>query len=179
MGVAGGEKAIWHREAGILLDSEAQFLHCLIEAPHEKMPRAYDEQRRVADSDSRTESESRFSNRNIRLACPTSEDAAKVPAAREIRIERQCAVNQRYHGVDVLSESGQRDSGIRKDARIVTSHCQGSPREIGALQSVRRRIFAHAVIQQSLTADRGPGECRPIMRIVRNRLLHKAKRLGD
>src|SRR6516165_10507399 len=73
MGVAGSEKAIWHREAGILLDSKAQFLHCLIEAPHEKMPGAYDKQRRVADSDSRTETESCFSmlNRNIGLACPT------------------------------------------------------------------------------------------------------------
>ena len=90
MGVAGSEKAIWHREAGILLDSKTQFLHCLIEAPHEKMPGAYDKQRRVADSDSRTESKSRFSmlNRNIGLACPTSEDAAEVPAAGEIRIER-------------------------------------------------------------------------------------------
>jgi hypothetical protein len=89
MGVAGSEKAIWHREAGILLDSEAEFLHCLIEAPHEKMPGAYDKQRRVGDPASRTETESRFSmfNRNIGLACPTSEDATEVPAAREIRIE--------------------------------------------------------------------------------------------
>jgi len=40
MGIAGGEKAIRHRVARILLDREEQFLHGLIEAPRREMRRA-------------------------------------------------------------------------------------------------------------------------------------------
>ena len=68
-----------------------------------------------------------------------------MPAAREVRVERQGAIDQRHHGADVLAEIGQREGGIRQDARIVAGHFQGSPCEIGALQTVRLRIFAPTV----------------------------------
>ena len=45
------------------------------------------------------------------------------------------------HGADVLAEIGQREGGIRQDARVVAGHFQGSPGEIGALPTVRLRIF--------------------------------------
>ena len=102
-----------------------------------------------------------------------------MPAAREVRVERQGTVDQRHHGADVLAEIGQREGGIRQDARVVAGHFQGSPGEIDALQTVRLRIFAPTVKKQPKTADRGPGECGPVTRIARDRLLHKTERLRD
>ena len=61
----------------------------------------------------------------IGLAGPQPEDAADVPAAREARVERQRAVDQRHHGADVLAEIGQREGGIRQDARVVAGHLAG------------------------------------------------------
>ena len=68
--------------------------------------------------------------------------------------------------------------GIREDARVVAGHFQGPPGEIDALPTVRLRIFAPAVKKQPIAADRRPGECRPVMRIARDRLLHQTQRLG-
>ena len=50
-----------------------------------------------------------------------------MPAAREVRVERQRAIDQRHHGADVLAEIGQREGGIRQDARVVAGHFQGPP----------------------------------------------------
>ena len=117
-------------------------------------------------------------DRDIWLARPQPEDAADVPAARVVRVEREGTINQRHHRADVLAKIGQRFGGIRQDPRIVAGHFQGSPREIGALQTIRLPIFAPTVKKQPKTAERGPGECRPVMRIARDRLLHKTERLG-
>ena len=110
-------------------------------------------------------------DRDVVLARPESEDAADVPSARETRVERQCAIDQRHHRADILTEIGQRQGGIRQDARVVAGHFQGSPGEIGALQAVSRRIFAPIVKKQPITAERGPGEGGPVTRIARDRLL--------
>lgn len=61
------------------------------------------------------------------------EDAADVPAAGEIRVERQGAVDQRHHRTDILAKIGQRLDGIHQNARVVAGHFEGSPREIDAL----------------------------------------------
>ena len=58
-------------------------------------------------------------------------------------------------------------------ARVVAGYLKGSPGEIGVLQAVRSRIFAPIVKKQPKTADRGPGERRPVTRIARDCLLHK------
>ena len=47
MGIAGGEKAIRHRVARILLDRKKQFRHGLVEAPSREMRRPYDNERRA------------------------------------------------------------------------------------------------------------------------------------
>src|SRR5215469_5045621 len=117
-------------------------------------------------------------DRDAGLAGPNPEDTADVPATREIRVERQGTIDQRYHRADVLAEIGQCEGGIRQRARVVAGHFQGSPREIAALQTVRLPIFAATVNKQSKTAESGPGECRPVMWIARDRLLHKTERLG-
>jgi hypothetical protein len=62
-----------------------------------------------------------------------SEDAADVPAASVVWVERQRTINQRHHGADVLAEIRQHDGGIHQDAGILAGHFQGSPGEIGAL----------------------------------------------
>src|SRR5262249_48296309 len=113
MGVAGGEKAIRLRKARILLRSEAQFRNSLVETPPEEMRRADDEERR-ADPSMRAETEGGFRtlNRKVGLARPKPKDAADVPAAREIRVERQCTVHERDHRVDILAESGESDGRI-------------------------------------------------------------------
>src|SRR5208282_3177714 len=87
MGVAGGERAIRAREAGILLDREEQLRHRLIEAPAEEMGVAYLQERR-ADPGARTEAQRGLDmlDRDVGLACPIPEGAADVPAAREARV---------------------------------------------------------------------------------------------
>ena len=111
-------------------------------------------------------------DRDVELARKQSEGAADVPAARETRVECQGTINQRHHGADVLAEIGQHSSGVHQDARVVAGHFQGSPRESGALQTVRLPIFAPTVEKQSMTVVRGPGECGPKTRIARDRQLH-------
>jgi len=178
MGVAGGKAAIRQREACILLDREEQLRHGLTEAPAGEMRGAYYKERR-ADADAGTEAQRGFGmlDRDAGLARPQPQCAADKPAAREIRVECQRTIGQRHHGADVLAEIGQRLGGVREGARVVASHFQGSPREIGALQSVRPPVFAPVVNKQPITAIRCPGECGPVMRIALDRLLHKTERL--
>src|SRR5215469_6023641 len=157
MSVAGGEKATRLRKARILLRREAQFPNSLVETPPEEMRRA-DHQERRADPGPRAEAEGGFRtlNRQIGLARPKPEDAADVPAAREIRIERQGTIHERDHRVDVFAEPGESNGGIRQDNRVVTGHLEGSPCEIGTLPTERRRILASIVVYQPLAAGRGP-----------------------
>src|SRR5215470_14134504 len=112
-------------------------------------------------------------DRNVGLARLHSEDAADVPGARKIRVEREGAVDQCHHGADVLTKIGQRLGSIRQDARVVTRHFEGSPGEINALQTVRLRIAAATVKKEPKTAIRGPGERGPVTRVASNRLFQK------
>src|SRR6516225_7078735 len=128
MGIAGGEIAIRVRVARILLDRQEKFRHRLIKAPSEEMCGAYYHER-SANTGAWAETQSGFDmlDRDVRLARPKPYIAADEPAAGEIRIERQCAVDQRHHGADVLAEIGQRDGGIRQGDRVVAGHLQVSP----------------------------------------------------
>ena len=146
----------------IILDREEQLRHGLTEAPAGEMRGAYYKERR-ADADARTEAQRGFGmlDRDVGLARPQPECAADKPAAREIRVECQRTIDQRHHGADVLAEIGQRLGGVREDAWVVASPLQGSPCEIGALQSVPLPVFAPVVDEQPITAIRCPGECGP------------------
>lgn len=76
-------------EAWRLLGREVEFRHHLIEASHEKMGGTYDKHRRDDPGAwAKPERGFRMRNRNFRLARATPENAADVPAAREVRIER-------------------------------------------------------------------------------------------
>src|SRR5215471_10798250 len=107
---------------------------------------------------------------DIGLAGPKPHDAAVEPAAREARIEQQRSVDQRYHGTDILTESGERDRGSRQDSGIVASHFERSPSELRALPTIRLPIFAAIVIQQPATAECREGERLPVARIALDRL---------
>src|SRR5215469_730152 len=123
------------------------------------MRAAYYSERR-ADAGAGTEAQRGFDmlDRNVGLTRPIPECATEIPAARVVRVERQGAVDQRYHGTDILAEIGQRVGGIRPDAWIVAGHHQGSPSEIYALQTICLRVFAPIVNKQPKTALRSPSE---------------------
>src|SRR5439155_25120224 len=103
---------------------------------------------------------------------------ADVPAARETRIKRQRPIDQRHHRADVLAEIGQRESGIRKDRRIVAGHLQGPSCEIDALPAVRVRISVLA-IRNEQTTEPGPAESGPVTRIALDCLLRETKSLTE
>src|SRR5262249_54236156 len=116
-------------------------------------------------------------DREIGLAGPHPENAAAKPAAREARIERQCTVYQRDHGVDILAESRLHLCGIGKGPWVVLRDLQRLPRKVDGLAAASLRCFSPTVIYQPHLADRRPGERRPVMLIDRDRLLEQAKRL--
>jgi hypothetical protein len=74
------------------------------------------------------------------VAGPQPEDAINTPAVGEAWVERNGTIDQRHHRVDVFAKVSQWQGGIHRDARIVTGHFQGSPSEIDALPTIRRRI---------------------------------------
>src|SRR5262249_10415031 len=142
MRIAGGEVAIRQRGAWIILNREKKFRRCGRKAPAEEMGGAYKQERR-ADAGARAEAQRGFEMLNCKVALTRQnpEIAADVPAAREARIEHQSTLDQRDHCADVLAEPSQCEGGIHQDARVVAGHLQGSPCEIGALPTVRRRVF--------------------------------------
>ena len=85
MGVASGEKTIRLWEAWILLDREEQIRHRLFEASAEETRFAHLKDR-VGDADARTEAQRSLEmlDRDIGLACPISECAAKGPTHERI-----------------------------------------------------------------------------------------------
>src|SRR5205814_1823796 len=133
--------------ARVLLDREDQLWYGGLETPADKMRRA-DNVGRERGPSTRAETQRGFDVLDCRfgLARQQTEKAFDEPAARVVRVECQCAVNQRHHGADVLAERGQRIGGICQDPWVVAGLLQGSPGEIGALQTVRRRIFAPTVL---------------------------------
>jgi hypothetical protein len=115
-----------------------------------------------------------------RLARPVPEEAAEKPAAREVWVERHCN--------DRLTPSSRRClRRNRPSAKAAFARTPGSSPatsiarrcEISVLQTVRVRIFAPAVNKQSMTAERGPGECRLVTQIACGRLFKQRKRVGD
>src|SRR5208283_6213430 len=180
MGVAGGENAIWVRKARIILDGEKEFRHCLIEAPAEEMCLAYYSERR-ADAGARAEAQRGLEmfDRDVGLARPLPESAADQPAARVVRVEGESTVDQCHHGADVLAEIAKCEGGIRQNARIIAGHFEGSSCEVDALPTIYLPVFTPIVLKQPKAAECTPGECGPVTRIARDRLLQKTKRLGD
>src|SRR5882757_1049132 len=112
-------------------------------------------------------------NRNIGLARPPPEDSADVPAAREIRVERQGTVDQRNHRADVLAEIGQRLGSIDEDAGIVARRLQAPPCKINRLSTIRLRIFAPTLKINPKTAGCGQSERGSVTRIARDRSLQQ------
>ena len=139
---------------------------------------AYYSERR-ADAGARAEAQRGLEmfDRDVRLARPTSEGATDVPAAGLVRVEREGSIDQRHHGTDVLAEIGKCDGGIRQNPWIITSHFKGPSREADAFPTIHLPVFTPTVLKQPKTAECTPGECGPITRIARDRLLHKTERL--
>ena len=53
-------------------------------------------------------------DRGFEVSRQKPQAAANVPAAREARVERKCAIDQRHHRADVLSDERQRIGSIRQ-----------------------------------------------------------------
>ena len=117
-------------------------------------------------------------DRHVGLTCPHPEGAADTPSAREIGVQCQCLINERYHGADVFAEIGQCEGSIREDGGVVAGHFQGTACEIDALQPVEIRIFTAPVNHQHSTTDCGPSECGTVPGIALDRLLDEMERLG-
>jgi len=97
-------------------------------------------------------------DRKVGLARALPEVGAYVPAAREIRVQSEGTVDQRYHGADILADIRQGESGINNSARIVTPHLQGLPGEAGVLAAVPLGVGARPLQAQPVTTHRGVGE---------------------
>jgi hypothetical protein len=87
-------------------------------------------------------------------------------------------VNQSHHRADVLAEIGQSMGGIGEGAGIISRNLQGTPSEVGALQSVCDRIFASALSHKPKAANRGIGKSRPVAWISRDALFKQLQHLG-
>src|SRR5215831_14373269 len=116
---------------------------------------------------------------DVRLAGPALQNTADVPSSSEARVKLQRAIDQRYRSAEVLAEIAEGKRGIGKDARIIAGHLQRSAREVEPLPTDRLRIFGPIVVRERLAANSGPGKCRSVTRIVGNRFLQKAERLGE
>src|ERR1700756_5000859 len=99
-------------------------------------------------------------DRQIRLPCPQSQKAAVVPAAGIARIERESAIDQRYHRVDVLAKRGKRHSGVGQNAWGVLRQLHGPAAEVDAFLPGRIAIWG-SVAGQLHTAERRKAESRP------------------
>src|SRR5215469_5190012 len=125
MRITGGEIAIRHREARILLDREHEFRHCFIEPPSQEMRLAYYSERR-ADPSARAEPQRGLAilDRKVGLAREKPENGADVPTACKIRVECEGTIDQRDHGADILAEIASGEGDIDNGVRIVAGHLQ-------------------------------------------------------
>src|SRR5215471_13516107 len=94
----------------------------------------------------------------VGLARGQPEGGADVPPAREIRVQSERTVDQRYHGADILAEIRQGESGIDNSARIVTRHLQGLSGETRTLAAVALGVGARPLQAEPVTTQRGVGE---------------------
>ena len=78
---------------------------------------------------------------NLRLPRLHPDDAADVPTAGVVGVERQGTIDYRNHRADVLPKKSQRVGCIRQNRRVVARHCQGPSAEIEALGTLHRWIF--------------------------------------
>src|SRR5215472_11066624 len=117
-------------------------------------------------------------DRKVELACPQSAGTAKIPAAREARIKRERAVDQGYHGAEILAEIRENAGGICEDARIIPSDAQRSPGAIRGFPTVCLLVFALTVVNKPKIANGSVSECGSIFRITLDRLLKKIERFA-
>jgi hypothetical protein len=118
-------------------------------------------------------------DRQIGLAGPKPEMAARIPATRVARVERQRTVGQPDHRADILAEPRQHHGGTDEDVRVVLRHLERLPSEIAGLAAGCLRVFGPAFNNEPLVADRCVGQCRAVTRIDRDRLLEQSQGLGD
>src|SRR2546430_2547884 len=99
-------------------------------------------------------------DRDVGLARPIPKSAAYGPAARKARIECQGTINQRHHGADVLTESGQRKGDIREDARVVSAACKAVSITPAALDAT---LAWRSKTSSSEPSKRAAHKCAPVI----------------
>src|SRR6266404_1020069 len=102
-----------------------------------------------------------------------------MPAAGDVRVERQGPVDQPDHGTDVLAEIRQHEGGVGEDARVVLRHLERLPGKIVGLTTTCLRLFGPTVSDEVQLADRRPRKCRPVTGIDRDRLFKQSQSLDE
>src|SRR5215475_339273 len=118
-------------------------------------------------------------DREVGLTGMCPEKTADIPAAGEARVQRERSVDQPDRGTDVLPELTQHKSGVREDSRVVLPRLKRTPGKIDPLAAGYLRRFGPTISDEPQVADRCPGECRPVMRIDRDRLFEQAQSLEN
>src|SRR5215472_17107061 len=101
MNITGGETPVWHRELGSSWIARSSFGTASSKRHAKKC--AWPIMLSAVPTRTRGLSRSAVStcfDRDVGLAGVQPEDAADMPAAREIRVERQGALDERHHGAD-------------------------------------------------------------------------------
>ena len=97
-----------------------QLWHGIFEPPTKKMYKS-DEERMSTWEVARAEPHCSLDvvDREVGPAAPYPELGAYQPATRKARIEHECAINERQHGIHVLAEIRERVSGIDQGVGII------------------------------------------------------------
>ena len=115
-------------------------------------------------------------DREIGLPGPGPENAAAIPTVGETRVERQGPVDHPDHGTNVLAEIRQHEGGVGEDAWVILRHLERLPSKIDGLTAIS---VGPAVDGEPPVAHRGPGKCRPVMGIDRDRLFKQSQSLDE
>src|SRR6516164_6816445 len=96
-------------------------------------------------------------DREIWLTGPDPQKATHKPAASEARVESQRPVDQSDHGLYILAEIRQHESGVDEYTRVVISDFERLPREFDGLLTRFFRLCRPAVSDDRHMTEGCPG----------------------
>src|ERR1051326_8545690 len=118
-------------------------------------------------------------DREIVLTGIYPESAAHNPAAGKARVDRKRPVDQPDHRAEIFAESSQKNGRRGEGAGVVLAHLERLPGKLDGSPASCLRRFGPAVIAEPVMAERRPGQCRPVMRIDRDRLFEQSQSLDN
>jgi hypothetical protein len=178
MGVASRKITISSQESGDVLYCNPQTRNGLHETPAEEQCNT-GQVRGLARLGSGAEPQgpTGMLDRQIRLPSPQPEKTADVPAARVAWIERESAINQRDHRIDVFAETGESQCCLNQYAGSVLRHPDSPSSEIYAFLPDRVSVRSGGVGCQIHATVRREAESRTVVWVAADSLLSKRQRL--